>query len=152
VYQTEDVQYVSGFLSNTLNGINHNLSVSTNGTNALMELVALMNCEILDESPVLGLSKGSSCVLFSPSDFCHLFGSLFALSSMIPTFVAPIYLLSDCCIIIYLILASGVCRGLIPHPCTHGHSDRISSTPDGKMKGKSEFLASLTGSNKFHAE
>ncbi|KAH9954977.1 hypothetical protein BC827DRAFT_1142256 [Russula dissimulans] len=46
VYQT-DVQYVSGYLSNTSNGINHYLSVGANGTNAADGLIAMFNVKIL---------------------------------------------------------------------------------------------------------
>jgi hypothetical protein len=46
VYQT-DVQYVSGYLSNTSNGINHYLSVGANGTDAVDGLVAMFNVKIL---------------------------------------------------------------------------------------------------------
>ena len=60
VYQT-DVQYVSGYLSNTSIGINHNLSVGATGTNAADGLVALMNVKILTNPS--GASK-SSCVPF----------------------------------------------------------------------------------------
>ncbi|KAI0284127.1 hypothetical protein BC826DRAFT_1099416 [Russula brevipes] len=42
VYQTE-VQYVSGFITNGSDGINHYLSVGANGTNAADGLVAMMN-------------------------------------------------------------------------------------------------------------
>jgi uncharacterized membrane protein YuzA (DUF378 family) len=66
VYQT-NVQYVSGYLSNTSNGINHFLSVGANGTNACDGLVALMNVQILTNT-VSGSSKTSSCVFF------HLIG------------------------------------------------------------------------------
>ncbi|KAF8491163.1 hypothetical protein F5888DRAFT_1795859 [Russula emetica] len=59
VYET-NVQYVSGYLSNTSNGINHYLSVGANGTNAVDGLVALMNVKILT-NPVSGSSKTSSC-------------------------------------------------------------------------------------------
>jgi hypothetical protein len=46
VYQM-DVRYVSRFLSiSNLNGINYYMSVSTNGTNALVRLVVLMNVKI----------------------------------------------------------------------------------------------------------
>jgi hypothetical protein len=38
-------------------------------------------------------------------------------------------------------LASDVCRGLIPH--TYTHSGRIPSTPDRKMKGELGFLESM---------
>jgi hypothetical protein len=65
VYQT-NVQYVSGYLSNSSNGINHYLSVGANGTNAVDGLVAQMNVKILT-NPVSGSSKTSSCVFF------HLF-------------------------------------------------------------------------------
>jgi hypothetical protein len=60
VYQTS-VQYVSGYLSNTSIGINHNLSVGAPGTNAADGLVALMNVKILTNPS--GASK-SSCVFF----------------------------------------------------------------------------------------
>ncbi|KAI0249026.1 hypothetical protein BJV78DRAFT_1114121, partial [Lactifluus subvellereus] len=46
VYQT-DVRYVSGFLANTSDGINHFLSVGANGTTAVDGLVALLNVKIL---------------------------------------------------------------------------------------------------------
>jgi hypothetical protein len=68
VYQT-NVQYVSGYLSNSSNGINHYLSVGANGTNAVDGLVAMINVKILT-SPVSGSSKTSSCVFF------HLIESL----------------------------------------------------------------------------
>lgn len=44
-YQT-NVQYVSGLLQNTSNGINHFLSVGVNGTNAIDGLVAIMTVKI----------------------------------------------------------------------------------------------------------
>jgi hypothetical protein len=62
VYQTE-VQYVSGFIANGSDGINHYLSVGANGTNAADGLVALMNVRILT-SPS-GSAKTSSCVFIS---------------------------------------------------------------------------------------
>ena len=62
MYQT-NVQYVPGYLSNSSNGINHYLSVGSNGTNAVDGLVALMNVKILT-NPVSGSSKPSSCVIF----------------------------------------------------------------------------------------
>ncbi|KAI9509458.1 hypothetical protein F5148DRAFT_754507 [Russula earlei] len=46
VYQS-NVQYVSGFLSNTSNGINHFLSVGANGTSAVDGLVAFVDVKIL---------------------------------------------------------------------------------------------------------
>ena len=62
VYQT-NVQYVSGYLTNSSNGINHYLSVGANGTSPVDGLVALMNVKILT-NPVSGSSKTSSCVIF----------------------------------------------------------------------------------------
>ena len=62
VYQT-NVQYVSGYLSNTSNGINHYLSVGANGTNAVDGLVALMDVQILT-STVSGSTKTSSYAFF----------------------------------------------------------------------------------------
>lgn len=62
MYET-NVQYVSGYLSNSSNGINHYLSVGANGTNAVDGLVAMMNVKILT-SPVSGSSKTSSYVFF----------------------------------------------------------------------------------------
>ncbi|KAI0276793.1 hypothetical protein BGY98DRAFT_983817 [Russula aff. rugulosa BPL654] len=79
VYQT-NVQYVSGYLSNTSNGINHFLSVGANGTNACDGLVALMNVQILTNT-VSGSSKTSSA---RPH----------AQSSLFPTFVILISMLS----------------------------------------------------------
>jgi hypothetical protein len=64
VYQT-DVQYVSGYLPNTSIGINHNLTVGTNGLNAVDGLVAMMTVKILT-SPAGSTSK-SSCVFLSLS-------------------------------------------------------------------------------------
>ena len=64
VYETS-VQYVSGYLSNTSNGINHYLSVGANGTNAVDGLVAMMDVKILTR-PASGSSKSSSCVNFHP--------------------------------------------------------------------------------------
>ena len=64
VYET-NVQYVSGYLSNTSNGINHYLSVGANGTNAVDGLVAMLNVKILT-IPASGSSKSSSCVVFHP--------------------------------------------------------------------------------------
>ena len=49
-YQT-DVQYVSGLLSNTSNGINHSLTVGVNGSNAIDGLVAIMTVKILSSPP-----------------------------------------------------------------------------------------------------
>ena len=46
-YQT-DVQYVSGLLSNSSDGINHFLTVSVNGSNAIDGLVGVMNVKIVD--------------------------------------------------------------------------------------------------------
>ncbi|KAF8466555.1 hypothetical protein DFH94DRAFT_780526 [Russula ochroleuca] len=79
VYQTS-VQYVSGYLSNTSNGINHYLSVGANGTNAVDGLVAMMNVKILT-SPASGSTKSSSA-------------RLHAQSSLFPTFVVLISMLS----------------------------------------------------------
>jgi hypothetical protein len=62
VYQT-DVKYVSGYLSNTSDGINHYLSVGANGTNAVDGLVAMMNVKILTTT-ASGTTKSSSCVFF----------------------------------------------------------------------------------------
>ncbi|KAF8260263.1 hypothetical protein EI94DRAFT_918191 [Lactarius quietus] len=56
VYQNS-VQYVSGYLTNGSNGINHYLSVGANGTNAVDGLVALLTVKILS-SPV-GATKTS---------------------------------------------------------------------------------------------
>ena len=47
-YQTS-VQYVSGLLPNTSNGINHYLSVGANGTNAVDGLVAVMTVKIVEK-------------------------------------------------------------------------------------------------------
>jgi len=58
VYQTS-VQYVSGYLSNSSDGINHYLSVGANGINAVDGLVALMTVNILT-SPS-GSVKKSQC-------------------------------------------------------------------------------------------
>lgn len=41
------VQYVSGLLPNTSNGINHYLTVGENGTNAVDGLVAVLNVKIV---------------------------------------------------------------------------------------------------------
>ena len=48
IYQT-NVQYVSGLLSNTSDGINHYLSVGANGTNAVDGLVALLEVRLLSK-------------------------------------------------------------------------------------------------------
>jgi len=83
VYQT-DVQYVSGYLSNTSVGINHNLSVGTTGTNAADGLVALMNVKILTNPS--GASKSSA----PPSpQVPQLFPTFVALISM---FLAALFL------------------------------------------------------------
>jgi hypothetical protein len=103
VYQT-NVQYVSGYLSNTSNGINHYLSVGANGTNAVDGLVAMMNVKILT-SPASGSTKTSSCVFFHltlsrcADNLCHLFVSYgrarpYAQPSLFPTFVILISMLS----------------------------------------------------------
>ncbi|KAH9057400.1 hypothetical protein EDB87DRAFT_1107538 [Lactarius vividus] len=50
VYQNS-VEYVSGFLTNGSDGINHYLSVGANGTNAVDGLVALLTVKILSSPP-----------------------------------------------------------------------------------------------------
>ncbi|KAH9054069.1 hypothetical protein EDB83DRAFT_2506957 [Lactarius deliciosus] len=59
VYQNS-VEYVSGFLTNGSDGINHYLSVGANGTNAVDGLVALLTVKILS-SPTSS-SVSSLCV------------------------------------------------------------------------------------------
>jgi hypothetical protein len=60
VYQTS-VQYVSGHLSNTSNGINHFVTVGANGTDAVDGLIAMLNVKIL--SAPSGATKSKSCVI-----------------------------------------------------------------------------------------
>lgn len=104
VYQT-DVQYVSGFLSNTSSGINHYLSVGANGTNAVDGLVAMMSVKILTNPS--GPTQKSSCVLFvftrdvedlrrSPRVFFFFFcrARPSAGSSLFSTFVGLVSMLS----------------------------------------------------------
>ncbi|KAH9979891.1 hypothetical protein BGW80DRAFT_1271078 [Lactifluus volemus] len=57
VYQTS-VQYVSGHLSNTSNGINHFVTVGANGTDAVDGLIAMLNVKIL--SAPSGATKSKS--------------------------------------------------------------------------------------------
>jgi len=57
VYQTS-VQYVSGHLSNTSNGINHFVTVGANGTSAVDGLIAMLNVKIL--SAPSGATKSKS--------------------------------------------------------------------------------------------
>lgn len=59
IYQNS-VEYVSGYLTNGSDGINHYLSVGANGTNAVDGLVALLTVKIL-QSPG-GATKSSLCV------------------------------------------------------------------------------------------
>jgi len=68
VYQTS-VQYVSGYLTNTSNGINHYLSVGANGTNAADGLVALMSVNILTSSPSGSTKKSQERLSAQPSLF-----------------------------------------------------------------------------------
>ncbi|KAI0269996.1 hypothetical protein BC834DRAFT_864426 [Gloeopeniophorella convolvens] len=82
VYQT-DVQYVSGFLSNTSDGINHFASVGANGTSATDGLVALLNVKILT-SPQ-GSSKKSSA---QPSAWPPLLPSLVAFLALFASILA----------------------------------------------------------------
>ena len=49
-YQT-DVQYVSGLLANTSDGINHFLTVSVNGSTAIDGLVGVMTVKIAQRPP-----------------------------------------------------------------------------------------------------
>lgn len=63
VYQNS-VEYVSGFLTNSSDGINHYLSVGTNGTNAADGLVALLTVKILSSPPgatTSSLARPSAC-------------------------------------------------------------------------------------------
>ncbi|KAI0295666.1 hypothetical protein B0F90DRAFT_1883527 [Multifurca ochricompacta] len=62
VYQS-DVQYLSGYLVNGSDGINHYLSVGVNGTNAVDGLVALLNVKLLT-TPSGSPKPSSSCVAF----------------------------------------------------------------------------------------
>ncbi|KAH9014289.1 hypothetical protein EDB84DRAFT_1530082 [Lactarius hengduanensis] len=56
VYQNS-VEYVSGFLTNGSDGINHYLSVGANGTNAVDGLVALLTVKILSSPTSSSLSS-----------------------------------------------------------------------------------------------
>ena len=97
MYQT-DVQYVSGYLTNTSNGINHFLSVGANGTSAVDGLVALLNVKILTAPTTSGgtTKTPSSCVLFPdarmgrlliPHSHCSQ-AQLYAQPSLFPVLVA----------------------------------------------------------------
>ncbi len=59
VYQNS-VEYVTGFLTNGSDGINHYLSVGANGTNAVDGLVALLTVKILSSPP--SSTRSSLCV------------------------------------------------------------------------------------------
>ncbi|KAH9976550.1 hypothetical protein BJV74DRAFT_861849 [Russula compacta] len=78
VYQT-DVQYLSGFLSNTSSGINHYLSVGANGTNAVDGLVAMVNVKILTNPSGPSSQKSSA----RPSAGSSLFSTFVGLVSML---------------------------------------------------------------------
>ncbi|KAJ3974672.1 hypothetical protein EV361DRAFT_893159 [Lentinula raphanica] len=54
------VQYVSGLLPNTSVGINHNLTVATNGVNAVDGLVAVLTVKITATNSSAGSSFGSN--------------------------------------------------------------------------------------------
>ncbi|KAJ3752257.1 hypothetical protein EV360DRAFT_97492 [Lentinula raphanica] len=61
------VQYVSGLLPNTSVGINHNLTVATNGVNAVDGLVAVLTVKITATNSSAGSSSDStSAVSFAP--------------------------------------------------------------------------------------
>ncbi|OCH87727.1 hypothetical protein OBBRIDRAFT_781260 [Obba rivulosa] len=63
-YQT-DVTYLSGLLPNTSIGVNHNLTVSSNTTNALDGLVAVLNIKVVSKPT-------SSAFALSPTRPWHL--------------------------------------------------------------------------------
>lgn len=75
-YQT-DVAYVSGLLSNTSIGINHNLTVSVDGVNAADGLVAILNVKITARP------QSSSSVQRSPPIHIWLTLSLTAFMSIL---------------------------------------------------------------------
>jgi len=130
VYQT-NVQYVSGYLSNSSNGINHYLSVGANGTIAVDGLVALMNVKILT-SPVSGSSKTSSCV------FLHLIRvALLMICITLPLRAAerdrmhcphcpqPSLYLCPCSLLHYSSLNLSGLSFLPPHPTSHSGMESL---------------------------
>jgi len=77
-YQT-NVQYVSGLLPNTSIGINHNITVGVNGTNAIDGLVAILGVKIIQQ-PSSSSSSATSTTSLPRSK--RLFAS-FLLSSLL---------------------------------------------------------------------
>ncbi|CAL1713028.1 unnamed protein product [Somion occarium] len=76
-YQT-DVKYVSGLLSNSSNGINHYLSVGTNGAPAIDGLIAVMQVKIVSRP------EKSSTIRISPPQSLRLLSCLYALVAVAP--------------------------------------------------------------------
>ncbi|THH20045.1 hypothetical protein EW146_g1249 [Bondarzewia mesenterica] len=83
IYQTR-VQYVSGLLQNTSDGINHYLTVGANGTNAVDGLVALLEVQLLSKPAASSASRNSPMPwLLSPIPL--LFGALLITFSFAPS-------------------------------------------------------------------
>lgn len=80
-YQT-DVSYVSGLLQNSSNGINHYLTVSVNGSNAIDGLVAVMQVKITQRPPSSTSDARSSLSLTSTWTLLALVAFLHSLISL----------------------------------------------------------------------